>query len=99
MTAPAILPAPTCRLGLVIPGLPEAGNGTVGVDLVTDVVGDLVTVLVCTPGAALAFRLQFTLPQLGAFMDDLVDCADVAEQGAELAASAELWEHCTGATC
>ena len=91
MNAPAILPAPTCRLGLVIHGLPEAGNGTVGVDLVTDVVGDLVTVLICTPGAALAFRLQFTLPQLGAFMADLVGCAELAEQGAELADGGEPW--------
>lgn len=77
MIALAVIPSPTATLALVCHGRPVGSPAAV--DLVCDSVEGKAYVLVPL-AEGVVYRLEFTLPQLGALMDELVDLADTAER-------------------
>lgn len=73
---------PPCQaiLAAMVDGKPLV---TVGVDVVIDVTGDLVHVIVpiAKGDALLAHRLSFTPEQLGALMDELIEATELMGEG------------------
>lgn len=75
MIAPAV-PAATCTVAIVNYQGFEAPPAA-GADIVVDVTGALVHLLIPIPGLLAKVRLTLTPEQLGALMDELVEASEL----------------------